>query len=466
VNIAFDNDDNRTKIRAEEIRLWLKSPLTMAATVIFNLACLWELWDQLPHPLLASWAAAGLGWSTLRFIIWRRYASRVRDDRETIRWGHRQVLMLGVTGLITSVMGTQLFVPDNLEDQLFIVMGIGGLAAGAIAVYGAYLPAVFVFTTPLLLTLAATMYLRNEKDSLFTGSMVLVYLALLLSCGRILNRWVADIFRLRLNNERLAVELIAARDAAESANEAKSIFMANMSHELRTPLNAVIGFAEMLEKEMLGPLGNPRYIDYAHDVHMSGKHLLSLINTILDLSKNQAAHLELDRAHVDVAPLLRECFSVMRMQADKAGLAFTLDTPDEPLLAFIDETRLRQVIYNLLSNAIKFTDPGGAIVLAGSRNPTGGVTIRVTDSGVGMDSAELALALQPFMQVKLPGRRTSAGTGLGLPFAKAIVELHDGTLNVTSARGRGTAVEVVLPPETLTLDLQPKNAPVPATVSS
>ena len=206
-----------------------------------------------------------------------------------------------------------------------------------------------------------------------------------------------DIFDLRIRNDRLTQELIVAKEAAEEANEAKSIIMANMSHELRTPLNAIIGFAEMLEKEVLGPLGTPKYIDYAHDVHMSGIHLLSLINTILDLAKTRASRLELDVEHVELCALLRECFSVMRLQADRAGLQFTLDVPDLTLFADVDETRLRQVLYNLLSNAIKFTDAGGSITLS-LRQAANAVEIEVADTGIGMDLDDVETALQPFMQ--------------------------------------------------------------------
>ena len=145
---------------------------------------------------------------------------------------------------------------------------------------------------------------------------------LLLMSARILKRWVWDIFSLRIRNDQLTAELIEAKEAAEAANEAKSVLMANMSHELRTPLNAIIGFAEMLEKEVLGPLGNPRYIDYAHDVHMSGVHLLSLINTILDLAKTRVSHLELDLqvALFDIrASDTANACSVMRLQADKSA---------------------------------------------------------------------------------------------------------------------------------------------------
>jgi two-component system cell cycle sensor histidine kinase PleC len=311
--------------------------------------------------------------------------------------------------------------------------------------YGVYFPAVVAFVVPLLVALAAAFFVGVSPDSNFLGGMTLVYLAFLLASARVLGNWVRDMFVLRIRNDRLTAELMIAKDAAEAANDAKSEIMANMSHELRTPLNAIIGFAEMLERQVLGPIGNPRYVGYAHDVHMSGRHLLSIINTILDLAKTHLSRLELDVETIDIGTLLRECFSVMRLQADKAELHFVLDVPDSPLLATVDDTRLRQVIYNLLSNGIKFTDPGGTIMLTGTRGSDGGITIRVADTGVGMTGEEIDTALQPFMQVKQSNRRISAGTGLGLPFAKTIAELHGGRLEIISAKGSGTAVTVVLP---------------------
>jgi signal transduction histidine kinase len=145
-----------------------------------------------------------------------------------------------------------------------------------------------------------------------------------------MNDWVVNIFGLRIQNDQLNTQLTVAKEAAEAANSAKSVFIANMSHELRTPLNAIIGFAEMLESEVLGPLGDHRYIEYAHDVHVSGKHLLSIINTILDLAKVEASHLELDRDRSDISYLLHECASVMRLQAQDAGLEFRFEIPGDP----------------------------------------------------------------------------------------------------------------------------------------
>ncbi len=433
------------RLKAEQIRLWLKSPLPMTATLIFGIAAVWALWSSMPHAVLVWWYAAGVVWSIVRFGLWMRFSRFPRDDRDTIRWGRLLAGMLFGTSVQTSYMAALVFVPHNLEDRLFIALGLMGIIAGAAATYGSYLPAVAAFIGPITLTLAATVFLHGSPDSTVMGFMVLIYLAFLLASSNRLNKWVVDILTLRVQNEQLTDELIDARDAAEAANDAKSIFMANMSHELRTPLNAIIGFAEMLEKEVLGPLGNPRYIDYAHDVHTSGRHLLSVISMILDLAKHKASHFELDLDPLDIRGLLYECFNVMRLQAAKGNIAFSIDLAPTPLWAKVDDTRIQQVVYNLLSNAIKFTDPGGKVTLTGRSGDDCSIEIIVADTGIGMNAEDQRIALEPFMQVKQPGRRNSAGTGLGLPFAKSIVELHGGTFDLQSARGEGTTVRVRLP---------------------
>jgi signal transduction histidine kinase len=444
--LPADDTGKAIRVEAEAIRLWLKSPATMVATVILHLATVWALWPVLSHIKLILWAAIGIGWCAVRFAVWFHYKQSRWDDRRTLRWGRLFAAMLGFSALIIAVMAPEVFVPPDPEDRMFLVMGVGGLAAGATAIYGIYYPAVVVLTVPLLGSLAVAFFMQDTVNARFLGCMTIVYLLLLLMSARILKRWVWDIFGLRIRNDQLTAELIEAKDAAEAANEAKSVIMANMSHELRTPLNAIIGFAEMLEKEVLGPLGSPRYIDYAHDVHMSGIHLLSLINTIIDLAKTRASHLELDLEVFDVRPLIQECCSVMRLQANRGKLILTFGIPDGALIAKADDTRLRQVIYNLLSNAIKFTDPGGTITLGGRLAATGEVEIEVVDTGIGMDRSDIEIALQPFMQVKQSNRRAVAGTGLGLPFAKTIVELHGGRLEIASAKGQGTSVKVTLPP--------------------
>ncbi|MDJ0950135.1 MAG: ATP-binding protein [Alphaproteobacteria bacterium] len=227
----------------------------------------------------------------------------------------------------------------------------------------------------------------------------------------------------------------------EAASHAKSQFLANMSHELRTPLNAIIGFSEVMTQQVFGPLGNDRYGHYAEDIHTSAVHLLSIIGDVLDLAKIEADKAELSEQQVDISDAIAACLRIVGARAEEGQVGLETEiAPGLPAL-YADERLIKQILLNLLSNAIKFTPEQGTVKIHAGLDG-GGLRIVVRDTGIGMSEAEIEKALSPFGQVESALTRKHQGTGLGLPLVKSFVELHGGTLLVTSTKGAGTTVTV------------------------
>jgi signal transduction histidine kinase len=251
--------------------------------------------------------------------------------------------------------------------------------------------------------------------------------------------------RLHEQEARRSAELARARDEAQAANRTKSEFLANMSHELRTPLNAIIGFSEVMQAQIYGPMGDKRYAEYADDIHRSGQHLLEIINDILDIAKVESGKLELRPERVDVRQLFQACERLMQNKAKSAGVELVVQPADTVAEVIADEIRLRQILLNLLSNAVKFTPRAGRVTLSATPGPAGTYDFKVVDTGIGMTEAEVAIALEPFRQIDNTLARRYEGTGLGLPLTKALVELHGGQLILTSRPDHGTTAIVRLP---------------------
>ncbi len=238
--------------------------------------------------------------------------------------------------------------------------------------------------------------------------------------------------------------LVAAKEEAELASRSKSEFLANMSHELRTPLNAIIGFSQVMADEVMGPMGSPRYTGYARDICASAQHLLGIISDILDVSKLEAGKVELDEEEAEIPQIVRD---VLQLVAERArALDIAIDTDIAPLLPRyrVDSLKLKQVLLNLITNAIKFSHPGGHVELS-ARLAKNELEIVVTDHGIGMDKMEIETAVTRFGQVASTWSRRHAGTGLGLPLAIGLVELHGGRLTIESVKDAGTTVRVFLP---------------------
>ena len=240
-----------------------------------------------------------------------------------------------------------------------------------------------------------------------------------------------------------------AKEDAERASAAKAEFLANMSHEFRTPLNAIIGFAQVLKDEMFGPLGSERYADYVADVLESGEHLLEPPPPPPPPAKADAGRLEIEESVVDMTVLINQSLRFVRDRATRERIALQTIVPRDLPRLLADGRRLRQVLLNLLTNAVKFTPRGGRIEIAAGLARDGGMEIRIADSGVGMSAEEVAVALEPFGQVRRRHKGRVEGTGLGLPIVRSLVELHGANITLESAPGQGTRVRVRFPAQRL-----------------
>jgi PAS domain S-box-containing protein len=261
-------------------------------------------------------------------------------------------------------------------------------------------------------------------------------------------RFMVSTIRDVTERKNMMRNLRRAKEDADSANKAKSSFLANMSHELRTPLNAIIGFSELMKNQTFGPINNPKYEEYLSDIHFSARHLLDIINDVLDMSKIEAGKVDLLESDVSIPDLLDSVTRIMadRAQAGSVKLEISADPAMPPIRA--DQRLVRQILINLVANAVKFSAAGKAVqVRAQIVKPANALRISVVDEGCGIPADKIKVVLEPFGQVNDPRQYSGQGTGLGLPLAKAMVELHDGKLILESEEGKGTRVVLDFPPE-------------------
>ena len=439
--------DDEIGIHSELADLLYSSPWPVATNLLVTLATVTLLSLAFDTAVFLSWGVSIVGICLVRIALWRLYHRHRHDDGfDPHAWIRRFTYFAAATGTQWGTLAMTVAIYSNAPTDSFVPIIIAGLAGGIASGYTAHVPVVDAFVWPVVLPLIVITAATGDPPHVALAVLYLVFVFNLSLMARRSFRALISLLRNKADKEKLVARLFDANRRAEGALRAKTEFLANMSHELRTPLNAVIGFSEIISDEVLGPIGNTKYLEYARDLNASGKHLLELINDILDLTKISAERLDLADETVDVADLVG---SSLRMVAHRAAAqSVTLHQIVAPEVNAVrgDERRLRQIVLNLVTNSVKFTPSGGSVAVRASIE-RGCLVLEVRDTGVGISEEDLPLVLEPFGQVDNAFNRNGGGTGLGLPLTKKLVEMHGGRFTIESIKNQGTTVRVVLPPD-------------------
>ena len=426
----------------------LAIPLLIA--IVATAALLWvDPW------MVAGWAGLVLAGHIAMLALSRQYLAMQAADVSIRRWMRQFVAAEFVGGLAWSAL--MLLLPRTggevvagLEVYQFATMLI---VVSVITSLASTIPAAATAGTVPITVLLAVIYLTRGGLLFFVlAAMALTAQVFFLLLASRLNSATLAMLEYRAEKDLLIAELGTAksisdesRRRAEEANLAKSRFLATMSHELRTPLNAILGFSEIIQNEILGPIGNASYKDYVGDIHTSGQHLLNLINEILDLSRIEAGRYELNEEPVNLVYIVEECQHLMQLKAKAKTITMTENYLRDLPRLWADERAVRQIALNLLSNAIKFTPSGGEIAIKVGFAPGGGQFLSIRDNGPGIPEEEIPIVLSSFGQGSIAIKSAERGAGLGLPIVQALMQTHDGTFELKSKLREGTEVIATFP---------------------
>jgi two-component system cell cycle sensor histidine kinase PleC len=440
--------------------------LLLVATVGF-LSGLWT-----GAVLAAAWTLGVFGVHGIITAQCRKFLAEAAGRVDIARWRARFVIldlffgvawMSNVVAVVRADEGASTF----MLFVMLLVVAVSSMLASSLPM------AMFAATAPVTVAVALDFALRGGMHNYILSAMTLTAQAYFTMLAHRLYSTTLATLEARAEKDALIGELEQAkaisdeaRRRAEGANIAKSRFLAQMSHELRTPLNAILGFSEVMKSEVFGPHAVPTYKEYAADIHNSGVHLLNLINEILDLSRIEAGRYELNEEPVDLAQIVTDCHHLLQLRAHNRGIGIQqLFEPELPRL-WADERAIRQICLNLLSNAIKFTPQGGEIWLKVGWTAAGGQYMSVRDNGPGIPDDEIPIVLASFGQGTNAIKSAEQGTGLGLPIAKNLVDLHGGTFTLKSKLRFGTEVIVTFPAERVMSALGPLEDHAPAAHSA
>ncbi|MCC7253476.1 ATP-binding protein [Hyphomicrobium sp.] len=480
VKAARDRLTRRSEIKPEfeyELMAVFAHNELSAAVTIWALAAIFALASMFWAPWAEGclWLLLVIASKVILLELCRRFVAQARPEDDLTPWRRKFFLAELFSGLVWAAFALVGIDTQNeaaqsavFSSHVFIFASLIVLLAVRMTFTSTMMSLLYVGTIPMTIAVSTRLVMLHEPFYYALATMAVgvhIYFVFLAKGLRqttlqmLAFRAQKDILIAELDEERLLSD--EARRRAEAGSKAKSRFLATMSHELRTPLNAIMGFSEVMKDEMFGEHSTPLYREYANDIYDSGRHLLQLINEILDLSRIEAGRYELVEERAHLGDIAQDCQRLLALRANGKGLNVYVNiAPDLPQV-WIDVRAMRQICLNLLSNAIKFTPKGGSVTITVAPTPEGGQMLSVRDTGPGIPPDEIPKVLQAFGQGALAHETAAGGTGRGLPIVQSLIELHGGAFDLASELRKGTEVRVTLPPQrvlTTVAPLQPLGA--------
>ena len=456
----LEEDRRPPELRYELILLFVRNELAAQSTIlvlalIFSLASMF--WAPMHQAMV--WLIVVVAAKICLLEVCRHFKAQDPGNIDLKVWTRRLIIaeaICGVSWAGFALVGTGADLTGNqgyiFSSHVFLFASLIVVLAIRMTFASTMLPLFYVGTVPMTIAVVSHLVVQGDSFYFALASLAVGVHIYFIFLAKGLQTTAVSMLKFRLQKDLLIAELAEsksisdeARRRAEDANLAKSRFLATMSHELRTPLNAVLGFSEVMKDEILGPLQNATYKEYADNIHTSGSHLLNLINEILDLSRIEAGKYELNEKHILLSDIIDDSIGLLKLRAETKGVRLNNRSNLDLSKLVADERAVRQICLNLLSNAIKFTPRGGQIDLISTATETGGQSLSVRDTGPGIPPDEIPIVLESFGQGSLAHETAEGGTGLGLSIVQSLIGLHQGQFDLQSEMRKGTTATVVFP---------------------
>ena len=425
-----------------------------ALVTIPLLAVLFALASMFWAPVMeaCAWLAMVIATKFYMIAACQTFNALPRAEVDVVAWRRKFVRLELLSGIAWAGMAVVGISTTNPTAHVFVLTSLIVVLAIRMTFASTVMQILHAGTVPMTLAVVARLLYQADAFHIALAFMAFGLHVYFIFLAKGLNSTSLSMLEFRAEKDALIAELEeeksisdAARQQAEGASVAKSRFLATMSHELRTPLNAILGFSEVMKAQLLGPIDNPSYREYAVNIHDSGRHLLHVINEILDLSRIEAGRYELNEEPIHVSDVVEDCQRLLKLRAESKGLILELSFAPNLPQVHADERATRQICLNLISNALKFTPRGGRIVLSVTPGADGGQILMVRDNGPGIPKDEIPKVLQAFGQGSLAHKTAEGGTGLGLPIVQNLIALHGGTFELQSELRKGTSAIVIFP---------------------